>query len=467
MKWTLYNSVLIIFSLCLFTYSMCSNSYITVPPKKRNSNGKKNENYTILIEENKLLNTKDQNLMKNLTKFEGCKIKQGVVNFLHKIDKKQKILHLIPGNLILNPKSISIYQNNDPKTLFNSFDLENILSTSYTFKGTNCFDLVFNIADKAKAVLNNSKLTICDKNNKEWMNSINEFKLCNKITPNDKINIKNGRKSVIEFHSINSLSKKNPNSVSGSSAKSDDIKKLYYDNSNNKISKINNAEEKQVKEQIKNIISTIKNKSIEEKQIKRQMDAKLKEAKDLAHELQVKKDIIKINIAKTEEEQKKKMDLINKKSQQSDKVSLLKAVNEKIKSIKDESINQVKKVYKKQIKNEVSKATHNAEKMMNLEAEKKKFTDYSSCLANELLSKNIFVNFLEFKNKTYNEELCLKLFGESGMNECIKKNKFCDMCCDLHIGTHFFKKRIECKTGCGKILNGEELKIKNTKKIKN
>ena len=48
----------------------------------------------------------------------------------------------------------------------------------------------------------------------------------------------------------------------------------------------------------------------------------------------------------------------------------------------------------------------------------------------------------------------------------MRRQSFCSMCCDFHIGISYPKKRFQCKSKCSKVIKRRKIKKKKGKKGK-
>ena len=53
------------------------------------------------------------------------------------------------------------------------------------------------------------------------------------------------------------------------------------------------------------------------------------------------------------------------------------------------------------------------------------------------------------------------------MNQCVKKENFCEMCCEFHIGISYPFKRVKCKKKCSSRIKGNEIVTEKKKNLTN
>jgi hypothetical protein len=113
-----------------------------------------------------------------------------------------------------------------------------------------------------------------------------------------------------------------------------------------------------------------------------------------------------------------------------------------------------KTVIVSRIKETKEKANDEAKTMMRNLMDQNKLTGYLDCIDDRLL---------DFKDKPYIKDTCLRYFGESGYSACIEKKDFCSQCCSFHVGIRYTSKLFDCKSKCTKLISGLELDEKDRK----
>jgi hypothetical protein len=468
-----YNCYLILCSIVLLNIS-CN---LTLPNSP--SNEKKVTpaiNFKVTLLPNKTFQHDDTNIVNKITKFEKCKLKSGIINFLKSGDNSKQMLSVTPIHIRITDEEISLYHNEKLVSLFTSIKLNEISHITQTYANTPCFNIVKSkiIKDESNEyTIKRTKIPLCGENkenSKEWMRTIQEFKFC---SLNSNFNTKSSTKIIVDFEKVNelaeSMKKSTPVSqgaspiinlnISNKSKQTSNspLKELFYDNSNNSNhkSQIQEAEHHQLQKEVKNILSTIKQGAIAEDQEKRKLNSQLKEAKQITKEIEKKKEFMKKSIENKSLLEQKKINIINTHQKKNNEILLLKAVTQKLKSLKDNHIKKVRKEFKKNIQNEKLKANTHAQGMTKLIEDKFKLKNWDSCTSRKLLF---------FENKEYVNEICITYFGDKMKKNCSDQNYFCKMCCEFHIGVGHLIKRLECKDNCNKIIKGEELNKRNKKK---
>jgi chemotaxis protein histidine kinase CheA len=349
--------------------------------------------------------------------------------------------------------------------------LEDIAYITQKYNGVSCFDIILqdHPNSNTKTILNSSHLSFCSDLMKDWVKAIRQFKECSLKKTN-----KSDGKILVDFQKVNEIlkSKNKPkplSQMSGESlrkgnnkidkgtqksqpnSQSDELNPLYYNNERiNNSTPVQKAEENKVNREVNRILQTIKERSLAEKQVKRQMESKLKEASEIAKELEKKNEILKKEQLRKEEEEKKKLLAQTENKKKSDEIKLLKAVTQRLEDIKSKEIQSVRKEYINKISNEKEKANSSASKVMIQMTNQNKLEDYSICKDRQLN---------QFKNKEYVNDTCMTIFGESQKKSCALKENFCNMCCENFVGNKHMKERMKCKGDCENSITGK----KNTK----
>lgn len=533
MKLSKYNSVLIIFSLLLSLWSF-SNSKSTDTSADQTSNFKSTLDasfirmetnstlsaqgwkYNLKTIKNPIFKDKDPKILKNITRYTKCRVKQGVLNYLKSVNnkgKKTKELQVVPINFLMTMNSISLYENHKRNSLFAKAQLEEVAQLTQTYSGTNCFDILIKKKGKDKVTLIKQKWTLCGADYKKFMMTIKEFKEC--------YNIRRGiikgdgeRKVIVEYersheimqekqsrgqaHSIlysttdskakihtkdnksrkakilgKILKKKGKQFVKDpktgklvkvnitseiSSTEPVDMMDLFYDNTQKYYPQknIKKAEENHIQREIKNILNVMEESSLKEQKLQREMNAKLKFVQDSTRKIQKHEEELRKNIQMKENLANIRLQHVKANHDKFHEIKLLKAVSQKLQMMKDEELTQVKKDVNKKIKMSKQQAQTSAKSILKVVTKEDRNKPYPVC-ANYKLK--------DFSDKTYIKNTCVDLFGEVGKGRCSVKENFCKMCCSFHVGANHIDERLKCIDKCGKAIEGK-LKKENEKNKK-
>jgi len=118
---------------------------------------------------------------------------------------------------------------------------------------------------------------------------------------------------------------------------------------------------------------------------------------------------------------------------------ILKEIQAKVKTMKEEEVKEYKKSFDTEVSIEKENVNKEIKSMINELDNQKKLTDPSECYN---------VALKGFSNKGYIENSCKNNYGEMGKSTCVKKNYFCNLCCNIHIGKMYADKRGDCKKKC-------------------
>jgi hypothetical protein len=355
----------------------------------------------------------DKQIIKELTRNEPGKIKQGIVNFVIDTDEKKNVLIANPVNLRITVRKIEIFTTENENSLYYHSTLDDVSKITQTYKGTNCFDVVINRDNKKVAsLIEKDRLVLCGIDYRDWISSINELKRESvKILPNndvkyvtkqgmkDILKIHKNSKIVADFNKVNRVvkNKSRPLSISQSyklsnnEEISDDLIGLYYDNTCNAIieSPINDSEDKQMTNEISKIYEVLSKGHIAQQQANRKFKDKLDAVRKESKLLQKKKEMMERAIQEKELQEKERFELLNNSKKSLEEVQLLKAVTQKLRSLKQGEIIKSKKIIQREIKLEKEKANLNAQAVMNLVDKREKLLDFSKCNSIRILSISI------------------------------------------------------------------------------
>jgi hypothetical protein len=391
--------------------------------------------YTVKIEDNELFRHTDKEIIQELTKYEPGVIKQGIINYVTSIDTKNRVLTVNPVNMKLTKKQIEIFTNENENSLFFHTKLDDISRMSQNHLGINCFAIVVNRLNPKSNLIEKEKVILCGNDYPEWIKAINLFKRSSVkiILPSDSVKYitksnpgkkggKNGArvvgtslskkaekraakdiikvsknaKIVADFSKINEYvkNKSRPIPISQSYKLSnnqnagDDLIPLYYDNTCKTVTRspIKEAEDNQMTREISKIYDALDKGHIAEQQSKRKFKEKLDEVRKETKLLEQKKESMQRVIQKKELQEKERFEILKNNKKKFEEVQLLKAVTQKLQSLKKKDISIAEKRIKKEIKLEKEKANLHAQAVMTLVDKKDRLLDYSKCVNVKILS---------------------------------------------------------------------------------
>jgi hypothetical protein len=521
MKLSKYNSVLIIFSLLLSLWSF-SNSKSTDTSADQTSNVKSTLDasfirmetnstslgwkYNVKKIKNSLFNDKDAKILKNITRYTKCRVKQGVINYLKAVNnkgKKTKELQVVPINFLMTMNSISLFENQKRNSLFAKANLEEVAQLTQTYSGTNCFDILIKKKGKDNLTLLKQKWTLCGADYKKLMLTIKEFKECYNIR-RGVIKGDGEKKVIVEYERSHEImqekkSRQHAHSIlftntdSGPKVHSKDnksrrekilkktfVKKgkkfvkdpktgklvkvnitaqisttdpgdvmdLFYDNTEKYYPQknIKKAEETHIQREITNILNVMEESSLKEQKLQREMNAKLKVVQDSTKKIQKQEEEVRKSIQMKENLANIRLQHMKAHHDKFHEIKLLKAVSQKLQMMKDEELNGVKKNVNKKIKMSKQQAQTSAKSILTVVSKEERLRPYPVCASYKLK---------DFSDKKYIQETCTNIFGEVGKGKCSRKENFCKMCCSFHVGANHMDERFKCIDKCGKAIEGK------------
>jgi hypothetical protein len=409
---------------------------------------KKNESQSSQIKILRL-NNEDLKPDSSLEKEEQCIQKNGIISII----KSQTLneISLYPVYLKMNLESLNFFNNLQESSLFTSIKLKDILRINQEKRLTesNCFEIVYSdFTENNTQELKKSFLDICLQSKPQmnsWINQIGLFKQC-------RINSSNidGNKQILyDFQKVNEINKSSPQNSEKQNSP------LYYDPMPRLENPIQKVKETQIKKTIKNILHSIKLGKKQQDQIHRQMTAKLKDAKKFSDEIHKKQEVIKKMMEVRINKEHSKEEKLIKLEQKNKEIEMLKAVQKKINDLKKKEVEDYKKDIKNQIKNVHLSTNKEANGMMKMLDQR--FNDFKICHSQQLLN---------FSDTIFVTNTCQSLYGENGLDKCIKKENFCQMCCDNFIkGVKYTSQSTICLNKCI-LLVSPNSKIIDTKKQK-
>merc|ERR1711957_887362 len=138
-------------------------------------------------------------------------------------------------------------------------------------------------------------------------------------------------------------------------------------------------------------------------------------------------------------------------------LDLLKAAENRLKTMRKTQIKVVKKKYKRKYNGALKSAKKKSKKIMRIIMEAKKLSPYAECFDPRL--KN-------FMDSSYSGGICKRIFGQHFQKQCNVKTHFCGMCCNHHVGNSHASKLSDCKKKCTRVINGKKIDQKKTKSTK-
>jgi hypothetical protein len=381
---------------------------------------------------NQKLNLKPDRLPKFET-YSFCVQKTGFLGYVKKHPtKKSSLIQATPIYVSINMYHLSLYKSTKPSSLFKAVKLGKIQFLAQKYKDTFCFDIV---------IKRQKTITLCAKDQKHlksWVHALEEFKKCK---------LRNKEYMLTDFTKLNKIIKKNKND---SMTKNLKVSKLFY---NTKSMKHESEYQSQLLKSgftLKSILEIVKLGNLAKKNLEMRYKSKLQEAKRFTEEVSRKKHMVKTLVMKKGKEEFAKL------KEEDAEFTLLNMVLQKIKQLKLNELHEYKKRFEMQIISERNRAKMKAKKLMKLVMEQQKLTDYSVCYDQRLK---------DFYSNSFSRSLCLRYYGESGVNMCHKIENFCEYCCDFHIGIKFMDKKLNCTKRCSQVIkSGNQNNAANSRK---
>lgn len=327
--------------------------------------------YTLKNKENKELN---KALLKKSKEFKKCLSKKGVLSYVTKHPKKGKtIIKSISVFVSLNLDSIMMFRGIE-KNLLDSVKIDNIQRITYHYTGTHCFNIIVNTTPNKD--LHIKPLTLCAKSQKQmstWVNTIMEFKHC-KLQNSSS----HPGKVIVDFSKVNTVNKKDP------------LSDLYYNNTRSVYHEAPKVEgHTEFHQSVGTILATVHKGEIAHKRTKRQLQAKLRAAKNFTEHVRQKEEKIREMLRNNAMLAKSREDHLIKAKQQTKEMRILKETEEKLRKLKKAEIMRSKLEYNARIREEKEKATRRTQQMIKTIMEQDKLENYHICHANKLYSNNL------------------------------------------------------------------------------
>lgn len=337
----------------------------------------------------------------------SCVKKEGYLYILeNKINSSE--IKIKPIFVVLTLNSFNLYTSTDYKSLFNAIKLEKILRISQkeNLKSNHCFSIVVVDSDKNTS-LSKGIVTLCADDEiimNSWISAIQSFKEC---PLNIEIVDKNSQ-MIVDFNKVNELRKtisRGP-AINSPVAVKNAMSTLFYDNTKKTVTSNQEevVEERVMKSSINKIVSKIKKGNIQRHQIMRKMASKLQQAKQVAENIEKKKELIKKIGEKMAEKQIQAKEALKKLEEKKQEEELIQAVAKKFVVMKKHEMKDVKQSFQNEIKVQKVKANEKAKEMMQMVIEQKKYSPYDECIDYRILN---------FNDMPFIDKVCIRLFGEN------------------------------------------------------
>lgn len=376
------------------------------------SKSKKNHPYTLKTPSNSYFQALSSH---DLDYQRPCDLKQGFLGSITQIHNKT--IYIKPIFLVLNPKYLSLFQNESLTSLIRSIELQAIQTPEKPSEWGNllCFKLPINPKPSTKHsnIRNYEGFCGLDEQSLEsWKKAIIQFKNCSleslpikqKITKSKPQNPNFYDETLLKDDLDNELAKLKRDVIRD--RLQEEKERFHLENERKKIQKKTRKLEKQ------------------QKVLSRALQAKALEEEKIAEAL-----------IKQEEGYKRNLIL-----EQTRKALINETHKEKSMLIRqEEQLLNAEKGLQEQIKTMMVQSSYDFEK----------FLDYKGCYKKELTGGNI----------TYIKEICyqitesnIKGTNAEGIVACLDKTRFCEQCCGFFIGTSHGTERFKCKKQCENVI---------------
>lgn len=282
--------------------------------------------------------------LQEITKRKKCKVKSGLIYMLEKSNNYDSELKVVLVYLNADLKKIRLYQSTDPASKFHVIKQSDFIKIGQKYKTTTCFEIVSrsdpdpeNFEDDK---MKRGELTLCTLNVKaehDWVRDLVRMKECSEKADN----------LLADFVSVNQAYSKLAKKKSKGSKKSPILTAPLFYSTNNGVYEefepLHDTIGDKLKAEVKfspvgnvlqHIHETVKNATLQEEGIKKELVEKLVEAKDTANQIEKKKEIMQNLIESRWSVEKEKQEELLKNEHEERQVEILKKVEDDIKSLK-------------------------------------------------------------------------------------------------------------------------------------
>jgi len=265
----------------------------------------------IKLEKNPDLNENREEIEKHTVNRE-CDVKSGVLALIKSFDKD--LIVATPIYAHLTKEKLSTYLSFDSSKLIKEISIQDVTKIVQIkkLKNTFCFNIYYATDSVALCAPSLNEM-------KGWVYSFDAFKKCK-------------TQSDLVFSNLNSKSKQSKQNEPTSISKNDN---LFYENLIPKNEDKVEAE-KIINKELDSIQKIIITSNLEEKKIRRELIAKLKNAQNFESEIKQKEIVLKDIIKKEEQAEKEKETKLISIQSKNKELEILKAVKDKIREMKVE-----------------------------------------------------------------------------------------------------------------------------------
>jgi len=396
-----------------------------------------------------------------------CTMYSGLIYMVEKATSYKNEIKLVQIYVKADTSRIQFFQSLEPDSKFHDLAMENFIKIGQNFKNTTCFDIVSSSKpdpvnmkdDKNKR----GSLTLCTlsvKDEQNWVRGLMSMKECVSGKGNLLADFSSVNHSIEDAKKVTNANSKSPLSNTG----------IYYTNGGGVYEEYAPIQHEVGKITVRNkfdaigrateaIQETIKESTLKEMKIKKDLAKKLLDVKNTQKSIAKKKEIIQRLIESREIQEKKSQETLSKQEHDNRQLSILKKANEEIKKVKviiiiityiynkyykDDEIEQVKKSFDDKINEAKKKSNLKALEILKCIKDENKNNDPAECLDSAKLNDS--------ESASYIEKLCLRFYGEAGVEQCKSRNHFCNKCCSHFIGIKFTDGLNKCKQDCGKVI---------------
>lgn len=321
--------------------------------------------------------------------------------------------------------------------------MKNFIKLGQKFTNTHCFDIISALEpDFIKDTkIKRGGLSLCGLNVKEeaeWVNGLIKMKEC-------VANIKGNDALMADYTGLNDMIHE---VYDAEKLKNHTETPFYYTTKDNlyeewgpELKPANAAGKgKGTVNSISKIKDTIKKTTAKVKAVKKVLLKKLAKAKKTRTALQHKKDIMQnlVNSRVIAEKSANKKTVLQEQTRRREQI--LDKANSKIKKVKLQEIENLKKTFDDKISKEKKGTNASAMEILRCLKEEEKDLDPSECYNDKKIGG--------MENMTNIKTMCEQFYGEENKEKCSERTKFCGMCCGHYIGLKHPIKLGSCKTRC-------------------
>lgn len=277
-----------------------------------------------------------------LTVYKPCELKSGLIYMLEKEKSYEQDLKLVLIYLKIDKENMYFYQSRNPKSLFHQIAVKDFIKIGQTFANTSCFDVVNqNEAEVTNPNTYNQEvksfrgsLTLCTLNLKDeriWVKDIFKMKECSS----------GGNNVLADFTSVNQFYENSRKKVNSTIQKTS----LYYSPDTQVYAQFpkithedafttTDATISPLGRVIQEIQETVKNTTLQKKEIKKQLAKKLEEVKKTNKQIKKKENIIQRLVESRYVAERDRQSALLKMEQEKRQLDIMKKAKKDIRSLK-------------------------------------------------------------------------------------------------------------------------------------